>query len=227
MDRFCQVRARRAVRWLLAAISISLAAEAPEGSYGALKNALGLSDVQISKCLQGASVADQVLDASQRSKLRAILERATRSDAEGALANWLGLNERVKWGLCACERRIKLQASELGFSDTQLAKLSELESAAKPALLARHEGMKKRWLELLNSADGKGSPEANRLSEAMSALLNEMEEPRLPRDVAFGLLNDKQRVLAADLENTLLLIGEAIDLKLLPRHYQVERGLCH
>jgi hypothetical protein len=227
MDRLCRVRAGKAVRWLLAAISVSLAAQAAESSHGALKSALGLSDLQISECLQSACMADRVLDDSQRSKLRAIMERALRSDAEGALANWLGLNERVKWGLCACQRRIKPQASQLGFSDIQLAKLSALESAAKPALVAQHTGMKKRWLELQNSADGKGSAEANRLRESMSELLNEMEEPRLPRDVVFGLLNEKQRALAADLENALLLIGEAIDLNLLPRHYQVERGLCN
>jgi hypothetical protein len=212
---------------LLAAMSTSLAAQAPDSRYAALKNALGLSGVQIARCQQNiACNADEVLDDSQRSKLLAIVNRATRSDAEGALANWLGLNEKVKWGLCACDCRLKPQASQLGFTSAQIAKLSELESAAQPALYAQFEEAKKRWLELLNSGAGKDSPEAIRLSRSVNHLLGQIQEPRLPSDVAFGLLNDKQKALAADLERKLLLIGEAIDLNLLPRHYQVERGLC-
>jgi glucuronate isomerase len=111
-----------------------------------------------------------------------------------------------------------------------MAKLSEFEKNAQSSqspLHAQLEDAKKRRLELLNSDAGKDSPEASQLGESVNHLLSDMREPRLRSDVAFGLLNDKQRALAADLENTFLLIGQAIDLNLLPRHYQAEGGLCH
>jgi hypothetical protein len=241
MGGFRWVRVKKPLvhSWLLAAMSTSLAAQGPDGQYDALKTALALSDVQIAQCRQASAKPTAYLpywrcpcrnqlDDLQRSKLDAIMSRPLHSNAEGALANWLGLNDKVNWGLCTCGPcRIKPYASQLGFSDAQMAKIAEFEKAAQPALDAQFEEAQKRWLELLNSDAGKDSPEAKRLGESINYLLKEKQESRLQHDVAFGLLNDKQKALAADLENTFLLIGEAIDLNLLPRYMGAEGGLCH
>jgi len=230
------IRARRPLIYgLLFAAMSPLLAQTATGRYEALTIALGFSDLQLSQCQQDQdepfNKANRILTEGQKSKLRAIVNRLLRSDAEGALVNWLSLNKDVPWGLCVCKCTMEMYAPLLGFSDSQNAKLFELEQAARGGwpnvIRATYEESWNRWLKVLNSGAGKDSPELAQARQGINHLLWGPGEPnKLPREVALGLLNDEQKATVVELEKTLQLVEQAIALGLLPRHMQNSESLC-
>ncbi len=219
---------RRGTFWgVLVLMSCSmLEAQKSEDRYYAIKEALGLSDSQIAQSQkEGPDKAPQILSESQREKLWDIARRLHRSEAEGALANWLGLNKELGWRLCECYCPMHIYASQLGFTDAQNERLWTLRQAMLPeAMRADQDDLRKRYLELLKS--GVKTPPGMATPRQNLDLLLWYPPPRLSREAALGILNDSQRALVAELESALKVAREAVELGLL-LHEPLGEPACH
>jgi DNA polymerase III gamma/tau subunit len=216
---------------LLAAVPLCLTAQVPEGDYERLKDALSLTDVQLSQCRRDVRYdpgkIDRILKESQRLKLRAIVERLSRSEAEWALARWLAMDDGVEWPARWCDDRMSTHEDQLGFSSSQKERLWELKQRARPeAIRVANEQLRQGWLEKSGSGAtvplGIATPKEN-----LAMLLWELPPQKLPRDVAMSLLNDTQKARAAELENALELLREARSLGLVRPHTPDSGPLCN
>jgi hypothetical protein len=113
-------------------VPLSLLGQESGKRYDALKQALGLSDAQVSQLQQRTPL---VLDDAQRAKLPAIQKVWDRWDAV-AFAIQLGLIDEKLWPggsatLCFYPIRASAYATELGLSESQLRQLDQLKEAAR------------------------------------------------------------------------------------------------
>jgi hypothetical protein len=77
-----------------------------------------------------------------------------------------------------------------------------------------------------NSGVDKDSREFIEARQLIIHLLWGFGAPNVPHDAAMSLLSDAQKATAAELESALQLVSQAIDLGLVPRHFQNSEGLC-
>jgi hypothetical protein len=112
-------------------IALSVLGQESGNHYEALKQALGLSDAQLSQLQQRRPTA---LDDSQRTSLAAIRKVLDRWDAAD-LALGVGLIDEKLWPagmLCPFSSvRAYAYAKELGLSDAQVAQLDQLGQTAR------------------------------------------------------------------------------------------------
>ena len=112
------------------AVALSLLGQESGKRYDALKQALGLSDAQLSQLQQKRPTG---LDDSQRAKLAEIKKVWDRWDA-AALAIEFGLIDEKQWtGGALCDFypiRSYAYAKELGLSDAQAQQLEQLRQAS-------------------------------------------------------------------------------------------------
>jgi len=131
-------------------VALSALGQTPENRYNALKQALRLSDAQLSQLRQrdpaviaidqrspvdAEHLRDRMLDDAQRTKLAAIQKVLDRWDA-AALALEFGLIGETQWPggtLCFYPVRAYAYAQELGLSDTQVQQLEQLAQTAVPS----------------------------------------------------------------------------------------------
>jgi hypothetical protein len=216
---------------LFIAVPLCLTAQVLKGGYERLKDLLGLTDSQLSQCLQDVRYdpgkIDRMLTESQRSKLLAIVQRLSRSEAEWALARWLGLDHGVEWPAYWCDDRMSIHEDQLGFSDSQKQRLWEWKQSTQPETIrAANERLRQVWLEMSASEAtvplGQATPKQN-----LAMLLWEFPPQKLPRNIAMNLLNDTQKAVAIELENALELLQEARSLGLLWPHTPDSGPLCN
>jgi hypothetical protein len=186
-------------------LTLLASATAQQNHYDALKNALALTESQISEIkrasypwrtartrrykdrLEGA-LNNPTLDTSQRAKLAEIVKVLDRWKmvSESIAA---GLIDPRQWpGVTLCVFPIRAFPAELALSGSQVSRLEELERTAP--------------FRLINTGDLKPFPSP--------------EAARQRRNLALAILNDAQKSKLAAFELDLKIVQEAIALKLIP-----------
>lgn len=211
-------------RGFLFAVSFSLLAQVPGSRFEALKDALGLSDFQLSQIQQSRPaanamadvLADRILDDSQKAKL-AVIEKVLHSDKMASLAIVAGLIDAKQWPKkfpCGYYP-FRTSASELGLSDSQMGQLEQLQRAEREPVLAQAKQKQNQRMELLRSSVSADSPAVVQLTSEMEKLGRQAENIWPQRDSTLAILDGAQKAKLAAFEMVLQLAREAIELRLI------------
>jgi len=215
-----------AVTWL--SVAWGVPGQESGDHYEALKQALGLSDAQVSRLQQRSPAA---LDDSQKSKLAVIRKTLDRWDA-ATVTIGLGLIREQQWpGSTQCMiYQIRAYASfayatELGITPSQIEQFEQIQRAAGEPLWAQVREKDRQRSELLHSGVSKDSPAVVQLGSDIDRL--QAQATARPRhDLALAVLNAAQRTKLAAFETALQAASEAIDLGLILAPPKGE-FLCH